>query len=297
MQVKGIFETYSGGKQLWLLLCFLLAGTLLSQCCSAGIDLMGGLFIGNWTEGTGRLRTIQGCSALCTFLLPAIGMGYCCSHNLTHYLSLRKVKDPLAWPLATIGMVLFSPLITLLSLWNQSIHLPQALAPVEQTMRQLEELAEQLTQQLLSSDQIDILLANLFVVAMLAAITEECFFRGALQRILAHCHANPHVVIWIAAILFSAFHLQFYGFFPRMFLGAYFGYLLHWSRSIWLPIFTHFINNAIAVVTLSNSALKTNSYLTGEIPAEELLSYGLFALLSTALFLGVNYLLRRRLLQ
>ena len=164
-------------------------------------------------------------------------------------------------------------------------------------MRQWEELAEQLTQTLLSSDRIDILLANLFVVAILAALTEECFFRGTLQRILSRFHAKPHVVIWTAAILFSAFHLQFYGFFPRMLLGAYFGYLLLWSRSIWLPIFAHFINNAIAVITLSNSALQENYYLTGEIPANELLPYSLFALLSTGLFIGINHLLRRQLSQ
>ena len=109
-------------------------------------------------------------------------------------------------------MGLLAPLINLLSLWNQSLHLPAALAPVEQTMRHLEELAEQLTQTLLSSDRIDILLANLLVVAILAAITEECFFRGSLQRILSRCHSNAHVVIWTAAILFSAFHLQFLDF-------------------------------------------------------------------------------------
>ena len=104
-------------------------------------------------------------------------------------------------------------------------------------------------------------------------------------------------MIWTAAILFSAFHLQFYGFFPRMLLGAYFGYLLYWSHSIWLPIFAHFINNAIAVITLSNSTLQANYYLTGEIPSEELLPYSLLALLSTGLFLGINYLLRRQLSQ
>ena len=297
MRIKGIFEAYSGGKQLWLLLCFLLAGTLIAECCTTGINWIGGYFSNEWTTGTGHLRTIQGISALCTFLLPAIGMGYCCSQNLTEYLSLRKVSNPLAWPLTAAGMVLLAPLINLLSLWNQSLHLPAALAPVEQTMRHLEELAEQLTQTLLSSDRIDILLANLLVVAILAAITEECFFRGSLQRILSRCHSNAHVVIWTAAILFSAFHLQFYGFFPRMLLGAYFGYLLYWSHSIWLPIFAHFINNAIAVITLSNSTLQANYYLTGEIPSEELLPYSLLALLSTGLFLGINYLLRRQLSQ
>ena len=130
MRVKGIFEAYSGGKQLWLLLCFLLAGTLIAECCTTGINWIGGYFSNEWTTGTGHLRTIQGISALCTFLLPAIGMGYCCSQSLTKYLSLRKVSNPLAWPLTAAGMVLLAPLINLLSLWNQSLHLPAALAPV-----------------------------------------------------------------------------------------------------------------------------------------------------------------------
>lgn len=297
MRIKGIFETHSGGKQFWLLLCFLLGGSLLAEFCTAGINWIGGCFSLEWTTGTGYLRTIQGLSALCTFLLPAIAMGYCCSSNLTDYLSLRHVSNWLAWPLTAAGMLSLSPLINLLSLWNQSLHLPAVLAPIEQAMRQLEELAEQLTLTLLSSDRIDILLANLLVVAILAAITEECFFRGTLQRILSCCQANPHVVIWTAAILFSAFHLQFYGFFPRMLLGAYFGYLLRWSRSIWLPIFAHFLNNATVVIVLSCKTLKANGYLTGDIPVESLLSYSLFALLSTGFFLGINYFLRRRLLQ
>ncbi len=54
--------------------------------------------------------------------------------------------------------------------------------------------------------------------------------------------------IWVSAILFSALHMQFYGFFPRMLLGAFFGYLLLWSGSLWLPIIAHFVNNCVAVI-------------------------------------------------
>lgn len=164
-------------------------------------------------------------------------------------------------------------------------------------MQAQEALAKQLTDQLLASDRIDILLANLLVVAVIAALTEELFFRGALQRILGKALSNPHAIIWTAAALFSAFHMQFYGFLPRMILGAYFGYLLLWSRSIWLPVFAHFINNATAVVVLSNSRLKEINILTGSIASDELLPYALLAVCSTGLFVWANYLLRRKLLQ
>jgi hypothetical protein len=43
-------------------------------------------------------------------------------------------------------------------------------------------------------------------------------------------------------------HFQFYGFFPRLLLGALFGYLFHWSGTLWIPIFAHFVNNAAAVM-------------------------------------------------
>ncbi len=34
-----------------------------------------------------------------------------------------------------------------------------------------------------------------------------------------------------------------FGLVPRILLGAYFGYLLWWSRSIWLPVIAHVFNN------------------------------------------------------
>jgi len=48
--------------------------------------------------------------------------------------------------------------------------------------------------------------------------------------------------------LFSAIHLQFAGFFPRLFLGAFLGYLYYWSGSIWLPILIHFLFNGLQVL-------------------------------------------------
>jgi hypothetical protein len=68
---------------------------------------------------------------------------------------------------------------------------------------------------------------------------------------------NVKFAIWITAIVFSAIHMQFYGFLPRMLLGAFFGYLLFWSENLWLPIAAHFTNNAVAIVFYY---LKYNGY-------------------------------------
>ena len=91
-------------------------------------------------------------------------------------------------------------------------------------------------------------LINFLVVAIVPAICEEFLFRGALQRTFYRIFKNPHVAIWIGAIIFSAIHFQFFGFFPRMLLGAGLGYIYYYTRSIWYSVFAHLLNNGYAVV-------------------------------------------------
>jgi hypothetical protein len=90
-------------------------------------------------------------------------------------------------------------------------------------------------------------LLNLFICAALPAIGEEFFFRGTLQQLFNQWFKNKHVAIIVTAFLFSAIHLQFYGFIPRFLLGLYLGYLFVWTGSLWAPIFAHFLHNGISV--------------------------------------------------
>ena len=96
---------------------------------------------------------------------------------------------------------------------------------------------------------IDLLVAML-VIAVLPAIGEELVFRGLIQNELYRGTKNIHVAIWVAAILFSAIHFQFFGFVPRLLLGALFGYLYYWSRNLWIPILAHFVNNGLSVLVM-----------------------------------------------
>ena len=91
-------------------------------------------------------------------------------------------------------------------------------------------------------------LVALTVAAIAPAVGEELLFRGLLQPQLQKLTNNPHWGIWLCAILFSAIHLQFVGFLPRMLLGALLGYLLWWSGSLWLPILIHFLFNGIQIL-------------------------------------------------
>ena len=111
----------------------------------------------------------------------------------------------------------------------------------------LEQQTNNITEAMLSVNTIWGLIANIVVIALEAAICEELFFRGVVQRIFTGAF-NYHIAVWLTAILFSAIHLQFGGFIPRLILGVSFGYIAIWSRSLYPSIIAHFTNNGIAVL-------------------------------------------------
>jgi membrane protease YdiL (CAAX protease family) len=149
--------------------------------------------------------------------------------------------------LAGIAILFASPLINWLAVMNQKMDLPESLSGIEAWMRSSEEAAAEMTKAFTAGTSVGVLISNLFVVAFMAALSEELFFRGVVQKVSIECFKNPHAGIWFGAILFSAFHMQFYGFLPRMLMGSFLGYFFWWSGSLWPSILAHFINNGSAV--------------------------------------------------
>jgi len=137
-----------------------------------------------------------------------------------------------------------SPMIEFLSNLNQKMVLP----PFLKWMRESEDNADKITETMLNMKSIRDMLGNVLLIGLVPAIVEEFMFRGCLQTIFTRWTKNTHAAIWITAILFSAFHIEFFGFLPRLFLGLLFGYFVAWSGSIWTGVWAHFINNGTAVV-------------------------------------------------
>ncbi|MEO6903737.1 MAG: type II CAAX endopeptidase family protein [Bacteroidia bacterium] len=193
------------------------------------------------------LKILQVASVVLIFIVPAVLFAIYSTKQGISYLgvSTRPLLKTLL--IGGIGMLLAMPLINWLAEINQHMHLPASFSAIETWMRNSEDKATEFTQAFTKGTSISTLILNLFVMAFMAALSEELFFRGILQKLLIECFKNKHVGVWIGAILFSAFHMQFYGFLPRMLMGAYLGYLFVWSGSIWPSIFAHFLNNAIAV--------------------------------------------------
>lgn len=214
---------------------------------TAGIGNMEELLAGN-TSNTNFLKIVQAGSSIGMFVIPALLMGVI-ERKPYRYLDFKTPVYPQLW-FIIIGIMFFSaPIFEQAIKINERLVLPDALSGLENWMKAKEAELERLTRIFLSDTTYWGLFMNLLVVAVIAAVGEEFLFRGCLQGILMRWFRNPHAAIWITAVVFSAIHLQFYGFLPRMLLGALFGYLLLWGKNIWLPVLAHFINNATAVIS------------------------------------------------
>jgi membrane protease YdiL (CAAX protease family) len=145
--------------------------------------------------------------------------------------------------LSALIALVFMPVNFKFMEWNSAVTLTD-------WMTEQEENLERVTQLLTTMDNFGEFVLAMTVVAILPAIGEELLFRGLIQNKLQLIVRNSHLAIWITAILFSAIHFQFYGFVPRMVLGALFGYLYVWSGNLWIPIVGHFINNGIQILLL-----------------------------------------------
>ena len=121
-------------------------------------------------------------------------------------------------------------------------------------------------QSILKMDHLGIFILNFLLIALIPAIGEELIFRGILQKYLGKLIKSPIAGIWLAAIIFSAIHMQFEGFFPRMVLGAILGYLYYWTNNLWVPILAHLFNNGLQVAMvyftdIDLSAVESNTQI------------------------------------
>lgn len=147
----------------------------------------------------------------------------------------------------TFGAMLFNGLLVY---WNAQLTLPESMSDIETWMMEMETSLMEMTKFLTDFQSVPELLMGILVIGVFAGIGEEMFFRGLLQPKMKQYTNSAHWGIWLTAIIFSAIHVQFYGFLPRVFLGALFGYLYLYSGSLIYPILAHIFNNALTVIVI-----------------------------------------------
>ncbi|MBD5204120.1 MAG: CPBP family intramembrane metalloprotease [Bacteroidales bacterium] len=162
-----------------------------------------------------------------------------------------EIDSPVNWRNISGVIILFVislPFLNATVDWNASLHLPDSMSAVENLLREWETNGEVTTQKILATTSIGGLISGVLIIGVLTGICEELFFRGALQNGLRLSGLSVGVSVWLAAFVFSTLHFQFFGFVPRLLMGAMFGYLLVWSRSLWVSAMAHSLNNSMVVI-------------------------------------------------
>ena len=233
------------------------------------------------------ISNILAINHLSTFLLPVLVLLSLLYYN--KWTSIVRLTTPKNIGLLILGvfwLLLSYPFIEWLYTVNKAIPLPQ-------WMNTMEDSTNEIVINLLGTPDIGLLFLNLLVMAILPALGEELVFRGVVQPNLIKMVSNYHIAIWITAFIFSAIHMQFQGFLPRMVLGALLGYLSFWSKNLWFPIIAHFFNNAIQVVAFF--IVKKNNL---EIDLNNNFEFPIYILIiSLILFLGIGWYFYRYFLQ
>ncbi len=223
------------GTRLLVLLCLMGVGLVVASVVSVLLSRLG-------------LLTMLTLQDILAFIVPAIVAMAIFYRRPFHAMCLDRAPSWRALLLVVVFFVVSLPAMNWMVDANKAMSLPSWMSGIEQAMRALEDTAAEATETLLNINSVGKLLACLFVVGFMAGLSEEMLFRGAMQRTVHDSRRGIHAAVWITAIVFSAFHLQFFGFFPRMFLGVWLGYLLVWSRSLWVPIIAHTLNNSTVVL-------------------------------------------------
>jgi membrane protease YdiL (CAAX protease family) len=194
---------------------------------------------------TGLLKFIQAISTVTLFGIPAYYYARLTSREKPLYtLGFRPASLPVFYALGVVILLLSFPLEGWLGQLNKSIPLPRGVVDMEKA-------ANKQISAFLKADSAMGVVINVFVIALLPAIFEEACFRGALQRILIQLFRSPWAGIVVTGIFFSAFHMQFQGFLPRMVLGILLGAVYWYSGSLWAAILAHFFTNAAQVIAVS----------------------------------------------
>ncbi|HEX7411101.1 MAG TPA: CPBP family intramembrane glutamic endopeptidase [Bacteroidales bacterium] len=258
MHISGIYRQASPFRQFFLLMFLLITLLIFSTLIGLlmlvpiyGVSIIEKLSaISDYSDPqvVGILKYLQIVNQVGMLILPAVIFAWLVDSVPFEYLRARQVPGWRNLLLATLIVIASMPLISWFVELNEAMRLPHWLMGVEDWMKTAEDNATKITNAFLLTGSLGGFALNMLMIAILPAIGEEFLFRGVFMRLFIRWFRNNHGGVWMAAFIFSAIHMQFYGFVPRLLLGAAFGYLFIWTDNIWVPVAAHFVQNATSVV-------------------------------------------------
>lgn len=202
-----------------------------------------------------RVLSVSVIQGLLAFVFPTLLTWILTSSEPAVSIGLREQVSGRLWLWIISLYIIAYPALCQTVFWNEHMSLPDSMAGLEATWRKWEEAGAKTTNEILSVSSIGAMIVNVLIVGLFTGFAEEMFFRAGFQKLMIQSGLHPGIAIWLAALIFSAVHMQFFGFVPRLLLGAMFGYVYYRTGSIWASALLHGINNSIVVVTTWLAAL------------------------------------------
>lgn len=238
-----------------ILLLLFLCGMVVSNL----LLLAAGFFFGPWTAAhyAAWLRISQVVTVVCSFVLPAAYMMQ--KQEVTFQLLPTADNKPSEYFYSIAAWIGISPLVNLTDQWNHKLTQFTLFGKLELFQSRIESL----TKALVDFSTIWEFVAVFLIVALLAAVSEEMFFRGALQNIMLQ-RFSPVASIIVVALLFSVMHGEMLSFLPRFLLGILFGYIVWKTGTLAITVLLHTINNTIALLATHYDTGFLETYGTGD---------------------------------
>ena len=234
-----LIKKTSQGSRLLIFMLLLIFGIVFSSVLGVFIAMING---GEITD-LKNLQIIQVLNQVIGFLMPPVVYVMLVKDKPFNYLGLTKLP---AWSLlGIVAMFAVIPFLSWVTEWNDGIVFPESMRAIEEQLRGIQEKTEEVIKLFIGQGS---LFSSLLIIAALAAISEELLFRSVIQKALIKLFKNAHVAIIVTALIFSAFHGDFFGFVPRFILGLMLGYMFWMSGSIFPSMLMHFVNNATIVM-------------------------------------------------
>lgn len=226
------------GKSLFLFVCWWVLCTILGSIL---INVIG---IGS----VGKLRCAIVIQDIFLFILPVLLTMVIVSTIPMRITGIDRTVNYRIFIMIVFAAIVSIPAMNDIVALNEAIRFPESLHGIETVLRNSEDAAKATVERIMSGTSVADLIVSVLIMGVLTGFAEELFFRGGLQPLLCKLMRNRHFAVWATAFIFSAVHLQFFGFFPRLLMGAFFGYMVLWTGSIWASVFAHALNNSLVVI-------------------------------------------------
>lgn len=234
-----IIKNATFGTKLLTFMLLLIFGLVFSSVLGVLVAMINGGSIFDLKN----LQIIQVLNQVIGFLMPPVVYVMLVQEKPFKYLGFNKLP---AWSiLGIVAIFTVIPFLSMVTDWNDGIVFPESMRAIEEQLRNTQKQSEEIIKTFISQGS---LCSSLLIIAALAAVSEELLFRSVIQKAFIKLFRNAHVAIIVTAFVFSAVHMDFFGFFPRFVLGIMLGYMFWMSGSIIPSMLMHFANNATIVV-------------------------------------------------